>query len=68
MSLDLTTLQLLKHRDRYDRLRKAVPDRALDTRTRIILADFGRFFHDFLTRRASTVVHSMSSSAASTRP
>ena len=47
MSLDLTTLQLLKHRDRYERLRKAVPDRALDTRTRVILSDFGRFFKEF---------------------
>lgn len=47
MSLDITTLQLLKHRDRYEKLARAVPPRALDTRTRIILADFGRFFKEF---------------------
>ena len=47
MSLDITTLRLLKVRDRYERLARAVPKRALDTRTQIILADFGRFFKDF---------------------
>lgn len=47
MSLDLTTLQLLKHRDRYEKLARAVPARALDTRSRIILSDFGRFFNEF---------------------
>lgn len=47
MSLDLTTLRLLKHRPRYERLARSVPKRALDTRTQIILADFGRWFADF---------------------
>lgn len=47
MSLDLTTLRLLKHRERYERLARAVPRRALDTRTSIILSDFGRFFKEF---------------------
>jgi replicative DNA helicase len=47
MSLDITALRLLKVRDRYERLARAVPKRALDTRTQIILADFGRFFRDF---------------------
>lgn len=47
MSLDITTLRLLKVRDRYERLARAVPKRALDTRTQIILSDFGRFFKDF---------------------
>lgn len=46
MSLDLTTLRLLKYRDRYERLRKAVPDGVLDTRNRIILDDFGRYFRE----------------------
>ena len=46
MSLDLTVLRLLKHREKYDRLIKAVPDGALDTRTRIILADYGRWFRE----------------------
>lgn len=46
MSLDLTTLRLLKYRDKYDRLFKAVPSRAMDTRTRILLDDFGRWFKE----------------------
>jgi replicative DNA helicase len=47
MSLDITTLQLLKHRERYERLARAVPRRALDTRTQVLLSDFGRFFREF---------------------
>lgn len=47
MSLDLTTLRLLKTRDRYMRLAAHVPARALDTRTGIVLKDFGRFFNQF---------------------
>lgn len=46
MSLDLTTLRLLKRRDRYEKLARAVPKKALDTRTGIILDDFGRFFRE----------------------
>ena len=47
MSLDLTTLRLLKYRERYQRLAQHVPARALDTKTAIILKDFGRFFSAF---------------------
>lgn len=47
MSLDLTTLQLLKYRDRYEKMARAVPENAIDTRTRVLLADFGRFFREF---------------------
>lgn len=47
MSLELTTLRLLKHRKRYEALARAVPHRALDTRTQILLKDFGRFFAEF---------------------
>jgi replicative DNA helicase len=47
MSLDLTTLRLLKYRDRYERLIRAVPKRALDTQTAILLDDFGAFFKEF---------------------
>lgn len=47
MSLDLTTLRLLRRRDRYERLARSVPKRALDTRSQIILSDFGRWFADF---------------------
>ena len=46
MSLDLTVLRLLKYREKYDRLIKAVPEGSIDTRTRIILADFGRWFRE----------------------
>ena len=47
MSLDLTTLRLLKYRERYERLARSVPKRALDTRTAILLDDFGAFFREF---------------------
>jgi replicative DNA helicase len=47
VSLDLTTLRLLKHRARYENMARAVPRRALDTRTQIILSDFGRYFSEF---------------------
>lgn len=47
MSLDISTLQLLKYRDRYERLARSIPERALEVRTRILLNDFGRFFRDF---------------------
>lgn len=47
MSLDLTVLRLLKYRERYERLHRAVPHRALDTKTAIILNDFGSFFREF---------------------
>ena len=56
MSLDITTLALLKQRARYDRLQRHVPRRALDTRTQIILSDFGRYFKDF-PDAASVVAH-----------
>jgi replicative DNA helicase len=47
LSLDLTTLRLLKYRDRHDKLARSVPMRALDVRTQIVLKDFGRYFRDF---------------------
>lgn len=47
LSLDLTTLRLLKYRNRYEKLARAIPSRALDQRTQIILKDFGRYFRDF---------------------
>ncbi len=47
MSLDITTLRLLKYRNRYEKLMKGIPRRALDTRTAILLDDFGRYFRDF---------------------
>jgi replicative DNA helicase len=47
MSLDLTVLRLLKYRAKYEALARAIPRRVLDTRSQIILADFGRFFAHF---------------------
>ena len=47
MSLDLRTLQLLKHRDKHDRMIGAVPLAALSVQTQIILKDFSRWFREF---------------------
>lgn len=47
MSLDITTLKLLKHRERYDRLRRSVPKQALQPLTTELLDDFGVFFREF---------------------
>lgn len=47
MSLDITLLSFLRDRERYLRLYKAVPARALDARTQVFLSDFGRYFREF---------------------
>lgn len=47
MSLDLLTLQLLKYRDKHDRMIGAVPLAALSPQTQIILKDFSRWFREF---------------------
>lgn len=47
MSLDITTLQLLKYRDKHDRYIGAVPASALSTQTQIILKDFSRWFREY---------------------
>lgn len=44
MSLELTALRMFRKREVYARLARSVPERALDQRTAIILADFGRYF------------------------
>jgi len=44
MSLDLTTLRMFKRRDVFTRLRRSVPERALEQRTAAILDYFGRYF------------------------
>lgn len=44
MSLDVSLLQILKHRKDYKRLNRTVNERAIDTRTAVILADFGKYF------------------------
>lgn len=47
MSLEVTLLRLLKYRDRYERLSKAVPRAALEVKSAVILEDFGKFFTEF---------------------
>jgi len=47
MSLDLTVLRLLKTRDKYEKLARSVPRKALDQRAQIILDDFGVYFREF---------------------
>lgn len=46
MSLDLTILRLLKHRDRYELYHRAVPKDILEPHTRILLEDYGKFFNE----------------------
>lgn len=46
MSLDSTILKLLKHRDKYDLYRAAVPLDILAPHTKIILGDYGEFFKE----------------------
>lgn len=47
MSLDITALRLLKYRERYERLGRAVPKAALAPLTATLLEDFGKFFKEF---------------------
>jgi replicative DNA helicase len=47
VSLDITVLQLLKHRDKYEKLAKHVPVRALESQVQIIFSDFGSYFKEF---------------------
>ncbi|KVF22782.1 AAA family ATPase [Burkholderia cepacia] len=47
MSIEVTLLQLLKYRERYERLAKAVPTAALEAKSVVILGDYGKFFSEF---------------------
>ncbi|MGU2415999.1 AAA family ATPase [Burkholderia cenocepacia] len=47
MSLETTLLRLLKTRERYERLARAVPRNALELKSKAILDDFGKFFAEF---------------------
>ncbi|ABA50264.1 hypothetical protein DR61_1314 [Burkholderia pseudomallei] len=47
MSIEVTLLQLLKYRERYERLAKAVPTAALESKSVVILGDYGKFFTEF---------------------
>ena len=44
LSLDVSLLQILKHRKEFKRLFRTVNERALDVRTSVILQDYGKFF------------------------
>lgn len=44
MTLDVTLLRLLKDREQYERLHRAVPMDSIDQKTAIIIKDFGSFF------------------------
>lgn len=44
MSIDISLLQLLKHKKEYNRLRRVVNARTLEQRTQLILKDFGKYF------------------------
>lgn len=56
MSLDSTILKLLKHRDKYELYRAAVPADVLAPHTKIILSDFGEFFKESDAPKASADV------------
>ncbi len=45
--LDTTILRLFTSRDKYERMRQAVPDKALDDKTQVLLSDYGKFFRQF---------------------
>ena len=42
--LDISLLQLVKHRKEYERLQRVINQRTIDARTQTILKDFGKFF------------------------
>lgn len=42
--IDISLLQLMKHRKEYERLHRVVNQRTIDARTQAILKDFGKFF------------------------
>lgn len=46
MTLDVTILRLLKHRDKHDLYHRAVPKDILEGHTRVILDDYGKYFNE----------------------
>lgn len=46
ISIELTLLRLLRTRDRYEKLIRAVPTHTLDIRTQTLLDDYGKFFRE----------------------
>ena len=46
MSLDLTLLKLLKHRENYEKYARAIPEGAIEPHTKVLLKDLGMFFKE----------------------
>lgn len=46
MSLDLTLLKLLKHRENYEKYARAIPEGAIEAHTKVLLKDLGSFFKE----------------------
>lgn len=46
-SLDMTLLRIVRRRSDFDKLVRSIPTDVLDERTRIVLADFGKYFREF---------------------
>jgi len=44
MSLDITLLQVMKHRKKFDKLIRVVEKRAIEQQTSIVLTDFAKYF------------------------
>lgn len=51
MSLDITTLQILRSRESYEKYSRLVPEGLLDTVTSLILIDYGRYYKDHATHK-----------------
>jgi len=49
MAIDLKVLQILKYRDQYYKIIGRVPEEAIESSTRALLKDFGRYFEKFPT-------------------
>lgn len=47
MSLDITILKLLRTRDKFDKLYRAIPQHVLDDGTKVILGDFKKYYTEF---------------------
>lgn len=45
--IDIILLRIIKHRKDYEQLARAVPRTALDTKTKTLLEDFGKYFKKF---------------------
>ncbi len=50
--LDITLIKLMKHRDEYHKLIKAIPMTALDSKTQELIHDFGKYFKKFPTHKS----------------